>query len=297
VTSAVSSAHGSSRVVNALSFDIEDWFHIVEIEALSDTGTWPKLPSLVEPYTEWILETLAEADVRATFFVLGWVAEHHPRIVPMIAKAGHELGTHSYWHRKVYEMTPEELHDDLKSSVDLIESQSGRKVLGFRAPSFSIVPGTEWAFDVLHDLGLVYDASLFPARRNHGGYLCPREPHRFTKAPSGRPMPELPMSLMDVLGRALPFSGGGYLRLLPRWVIRRGFDDLNGKGLPVVVYLHPRDFAPDCPRVPMPLGRRFKSYVGIRSAKGKLRMLLERYRFDTCAAVMGLDEEKLSAAV
>ena len=281
---------GNRTIVNALSFDIEDWFHMVEISAVSDPQTWPDLDSIVERYTEWIVQTVTEAKVRATFFMLGWVAERYPELVKLIADNGHELGTHSYWHRKVYELTPETFRQDMARSIDAIESAGGKKVLGFRAPSFSITPGAEWAFDVLHDLGLRYDASLFPARRGHGGYPCPMEAHSFTGAPSGRPMPELPMSVMRLAGIRMPFSGGGYLRLLPERLIRRGFRQLNRQGIPVVVYLHPRDFAPDCPRVPMPPHRRFKCYVGLAGTKDKLCMLLRHYRFDTCAAVLGVNE-------
>lgn len=279
----------TNLITNALSFDIEDWFHMVEIDAVADPERWPRLESLVERYTEWIVQTVTEANVKATFFLLGWIADRHPQLVSLIAQNGHELATHSFWHRKVYELRPESFQSDMKRSIDAIESAGGKKVVGFRAPSFSITPGTEWAFDVLHDLGLRYDASLFPARRGHGGYPCPQRPHVFTAAPSGRPMPELPMSIMRLAGLRLPFSGGGYLRFLPPGVIRWGFDQLNRQGVPVVVYLHPRDFAPDCPRVSMPLHRRFKCYVGLNTTKDKLRMLLERYRFDTCAAILGVN--------
>ena len=278
-------------IVNALSFDIEDWFHMVEIDAVSDHRKWDELPSIVERYTDWIVETVTGAGVRATFFVLGWVADRHPDLVRRIADAGHELGTHSFWHRKVYELSPGTFHEDMKQSIEAIESAAGggRKVRGFRAPSFSITPGSEWAFDVLHDLGLQYDASLFPAPRGHGGYPCPMQAHQFAGAPSSRPMPELPMSVMKLGPARVPFSGGGYMRLLPGSMIRRGFDQLNARGIPAVVYLHPRDFAPDCPRVPMPLKRRFKCYVGLHTTKDKLAMLLRTYRFDTCDAVLGLD--------
>ncbi|MCZ6446065.1 MAG: polysaccharide deacetylase family protein [Planctomycetota bacterium] len=282
----------TNTITNALSFDIEDWFHMVDIDAVADPKAWPTLPSIVVEYTHWILHTLDDANVKATFFVLGWVAERYPELAKLIGDHGHELGTHSYWHRKVYDLTPQQFRDDLKRSIDVIEQQSGRKVLGFRAPSFSIRPGTEWAFDVLGDLGLRYDTSLFPARRGHGGYHCPHRPHVFNGAPTGRPIHELPISVMRLGPINLPFSGGGYLRLLPGAVIRYGFKTLNQRGLPVVVYLHPRDFAPECPRVPMPLHRRFKSYVGLRSTKGKLKMLLQRYRFDTCARVLGIDPSR-----
>lgn len=217
---------------------------------------------------------------------MGWIADRHPRLVRDIAAGGHELATHSYWHRKVYELTPAEFRDDIARSIDAIGTIGA--VRGFRAPSFSIVPGAEWAFDVLADLGIEYDASLFPAPRGHGGYPCPQMPHTFRDAPSGRPMAELPVSVMRVGPVKVPFSGGGYMRLLPGALIRRGFDAFHRRGWPVSVYLHPRDFCPECPRVPMPMHRRFKSYVGLHTTRGKLAMLLERYRFDTCSAVLGL---------
>ena len=279
-----------NRVVNALSFDIEDWFHMVEIDAVADPRRWPELPTLVVRYTQQILDILAANNTRATFFVLGWVADRYPEIVPAILADGHEVATHGYWHRKVYEMQPAEFRRDIQRSIDTLHAQGAARLRGFRATSFSITPGAEWAFDVLREVGIEYDASLFPAPRGHGGYPCPPEPHVSTIAPSGQPMPELPMSVMRLAGLRLPFSGGGYLRVLPSALIRSGFSQLNRKGRPVVVYLHPRDFAPDCPRVPMPLLRRFKCYAGAGSTRPKLEMLLRSYSFDTCAAVLGLDD-------
>lgn len=276
-------------ITNALSFDIEDWFHLVEIKAVADPERWPELPSIVVDYTRWIVDTVSAAEARATFFVLGWVAQRYPQIVRAIADAGHEVATHSYWHRRVDRLTPEEFHRDLKQSIDVLEQQSGRKVLGFRAPSFSITPGAEWAFDVMHELGLQYDASLFPAPRGQGGYPCPQEAHSFANTPSGKPMVVLPMSVLRKGPFKLAFSGGGYLRLLPMSIIRYGFRALNRKGLPVVVYLHPRDFAVDCPRVPMPLHRKFKSYVGLKTTRRKLQTLLQEHRFDSCAAILGIE--------
>ncbi|MAV54995.1 MAG: hypothetical protein CMJ28_03460 [Phycisphaerae bacterium] len=275
-----------ANLVHALSFDIEDWFHMVEIEAVEDPRRWPTLSSLVERRTDEILEICHRSQTKGTFFVLGWVAERYPAMVKRIADAGHELATHSYWHRKVYSLAPDEFLKDMRQSIDVIESASGCKVRGFRAPSFSITPGSEWAFDILHELGLEYDASLFPASRGHGGYGCSVQAHAFTNTPSGRPIPELPMSVMSLGPKRVCFSGGGYLRLFPEWLIRRGVDQLAQKGIPTVVYLHPRDFAPDCPRVPMPLQRRFKCYVGAKTTARKLEMLLDRYRWGTCAEVL-----------
>jgi len=276
-------------VVNALSFDIEDWFHMVGIRAVDDPESWPGFPSIVVEQTQWILDTLDGFGVRATFFMLGWIAERYPELSRRIAERGHELGAHSYWHRRVDTLTPDEFRDDMRRTIDVVEGQSGKKVIGFRAPSFSIRPGVEWAFDVLNDLGIRYDSSLFPAPRGHGGYICPRHPHEFTQTPSGRPMRELPISVLKLGPVRLAFSGGGYVRLLPMRVIDRGFRTFNRAGIPVVVYLHPRDFTADQPRVPMPPHRKFKAYVGLSTTRGKLRRMLERYRFDTCAAVLGIE--------
>jgi polysaccharide deacetylase family protein (PEP-CTERM system associated) len=273
-------------MTHALSFDIEDWFHMVDVTAVEDPEKWESMSSLVEKRTHEILELCAEFDVRATFFILGWIANRYPNLVRAIADAGHELASHSYWHRRVYLLTPDEFEEDLRLSMDVIEQASGQKVKGFRAPSFSITAGSEWAIDVLHKCGIEYDASLFPASRGHGGYDCPVEAHIFDKSPSGKGMPTLPMSTMRIGGQSVCYSGGGYLRLFPVWLIERGIKQLAKTGVPTVVYLHPRDFAPDCPRVPMPLHRRFKSYVGAGSTASKLKWLLESYRWSTCSSVL-----------
>jgi peptidoglycan-N-acetylglucosamine deacetylase len=275
-------------VTHALSFDIEDWFHMVEIPAVADAAQWDSFPTLVERYTRWILDTVAAANVKGTFFMLGWVAEKHPQLAPLIAAGGHEIACHSYWHRRVDQMSPDEFRADTKRTKDLLEEQTGKAVVGYRAPTFSITPGAEWAFDVLLDLGFKYDASLFPAPRTHGGYPCPQAAHDFTNLPSGRSIRELPMSVLDCGPARLAFSGGGYLRLLPAWFIRRAFAKFERRNLPVVTYLHPRDFAVDCPRVTMSPVRRFKCYVGVATAARKLEMLLSNFRFDTCASVAGV---------
>ena len=269
---------------HALSFDIEDWFHIVDIPELEDTSTWDTRPSIVEEKTNLILSIVEQFEVKATFFVLGWIAKKYPKISKKIVEAGHELGTHSYWHRRVYELTPDVFYKDLKLSIDVLEDQTGVKVSGFRAPSFSIIPGTEWAFDVINEVGLTYDASLFPASRGHGGFPCQLEPHIINETDFR--IPELPMSIYKAGQFSIPFSGGGYLRDLPYFLIEYGFQSFEIKGIPVVVYLHPRDFATDQPIVSMPIHRRFKSYIGLSTTEKKLRNLLENYNFTTCKEVL-----------
>ncbi len=274
-----------SQLKHALSFDIEDWFHLVGIEAVADPNEWDTFPTLVEEYTQWIVDALGEHDTRATFFILGWVADRYPQLAPKIAAAGHEIACHSFWHTRVDQLTPEEFREETSRTKNLLEQQTGKQVVGYRAPSFSITPGAEWALDELIDMGFTYDASFFPAQRAHGGYPCPQEAHDFSGTPSGRTIRELPMSVLNLGLTRLPFSGGGYLRLLPQWLIRHGFNKFEANGIPVVTYLHPRDFAADCPSVPMSAWRRFKSYTGLKTTKDKLQMMLANFSFDTCAAV------------
>ncbi len=277
------------ELVHALSFDIEDWFHIVEVKA-ADPGQWARLSaesSLVERYTDLILRICDGHRTHGTFFILGWIADRHPGLVRRIADAGHEIGTHSYWHRKVYELTPEVFHADVADSIGAIRAGAGRevKIHGFRAPSFSITRGTEWAFDVLLDCGIEYDASLFPASRGHGGYACPPGVH-VVRTPAGRLLPELPMSVARLGPTRFCYSAGGYLRLQPAWLIERGVRQEARAGRATVVSLYPRDFAPDCPRVPMTIHRRFKCHVGAAGTERKLRGLLGAHRWDTCGAVL-----------
>lgn len=273
-------------MLNALSFDIEDWFHLGRIESLSNRALWASFPTIVERRTDELLAVCAEADVKATFFVVGWIAERYPEMVRRIVAEGHELGSHSYWHKNVHSMNEATFREDLQRSIRVLEDVSGVRVRAFRAPSFSIVPGCEWALDVLLDEGMEYDASLFPARRHDGGYPCDREPHIFSGTPSGREIVVLPMSVARIGGRIFGFSGGGYLRLFPLWLIARHIRLLNAKGIPAVVYLHPRDIAPDCPAAEMSRIDRWALYVGLDSAAEKLRRLLEMFRFGTCKAVL-----------
>lgn len=284
----------SSHLTHALSFDIEDWFHIVEVKAVENPDEWPRLSkesSLVERYTDLILKICDDGRAKATFFILGWIADRHPALIKRIADAGHELATHSFWHRKVYELSPEVFSKDIAESLAAIRSAAGPQtpIRGFRAPSFSITQGAEWAFDVLLDHGLTYDASLFPAPRGHGGYACTPGPH-FVTTPTGRRLPELPMSIAPVglgpIRKKMCYSGGGYMRLLTSGMIEQGLASESRAGRATVIYLHPRDFAPDCPRVPMPPHRRFKCYVGMHTTEGKLRTLLTRHKWDTCASVL-----------
>lgn len=285
-----------------LTFDIEEWFHLVGVRAMDDRSRWDTYQPTVEPLTDQILTLLSQYDTKATFFILGWVAERYPKLVQRIANQGHELASHSYWHYELYKHTPNSFRADLEKSMGAIQDAVGRRVRGFRAPSFSLTPGCEWAWDIMLDLGLDYDASVFPIARAHGGYPTPAPgssiqterrggPRPFIPlpTPTGRSMRVLPMSVMRVLGRPIAFSGGGYFRVWPwRWV-QRGFAQHDVQGTPAVLYLHPWDFAPDGPTLPMRPHQRFKCYHHRNQTEKRLRTLLERYRFGTCSDALDRD--------
>jgi peptidoglycan-N-acetylglucosamine deacetylase len=279
----------SHTALHALSFDIEDWFHLVEVSELADTGSWPGLPTIVERRTRQILGILRDHDVRATFFILGWIADRYPDLVGEIASEGHELASHSYWHRPVYALTPEDFDADLEQTEEAIVRASGQRPVGFRAPSFSIRADSTWAFDVLSRRGYEYDASVFPGERAHGGFAADTSDFSVAGA-GGSTIAELPMSTISLrLGSrsiGVGFTGGGYFRVIPLPVIEWLISREERAGRPAVVYLHPRDFAVDCPRVSLPLQRRFRTYWGISTTEPKLRTLLERFQWGTCREVL-----------
>ncbi len=277
-------------MINALSFDIEDWFHILQIPELSNTGNWADLPQIVESYTYRILETLNQFEVKATFFIVGWIADRYPHLVREIADLGHEIGSHSYWHKTVYDLSREEFAEDIHASVQTLESISGRKVLGFRAPGFTLTEACPWAFDVLLDEGLSYDASLVPYRPQ--SFNVTGKPHRFKGTLSGREIMELPVSALPLGKLSIPYCGGGYLRLMPTFLLYWLMRLQNQRGLPNVVYLHPRDFAVDCPQTKLPPLRHFRTYHGIASTQAKFEFILRNFEWDTCASLLGLSVDQ-----
>lgn len=277
-------------MINILSFDIEEWFHLLDIPHVSNSQHWNSLPQIVEPYTYQILEILHPFDVRATFFVVGWIARKHPQLIQDIANLGHEVASHSYWHRPVNRMNRQQFAADLHRSVDTLQQITGKKVLGFRAPGFTLTKKVDWAFEVLIDQGLKYDASLIPHRPQH--FNCSPRPHRFGSTPSGRSIAELPVSALPLGRFSVPYCGGGYLRLMPQLLLHLLMKRQNRFGLPNLVYLHPRDFAMDCPRIKLSPLRHFRTYYGISSTQHKLELMLRQFQWDCCAAALGLLPER-----
>jgi len=270
--------------VNLLTLDVEDWYCVLDVGG-PRCETWEKLPERVQKPTYKILELLDRTSVQATFFVLGWVAQRFPRLISDIAAAGHSIGSHGYAHELVYEQTPEEFRADLRASVDAIATACGVRPIAYRAPGFSITPNTPWAFEVLLEEGFKIDASIFPARRGHGGWagFCPYPCRILTRSGS---LIEIPATTFRLGPLRLAFSGGGYLRLFPFPLIKALTHRLNRAGHPVIFYLHPREIDPYHPRLPMSPYRRFKSYVALKSTLPKLHRLLTEVKFSALERVL-----------
>jgi polysaccharide deacetylase family protein (PEP-CTERM system associated) len=286
-----------SHVVNGLSVDVEDYFHVSAFEPVVQREKWGTFESRVVANTERLLRLFAETGVRATFFVLGWVAEREPSLVQRIAAQHHEIACHGYWHRLVYHQSPAEFREDVRRSKSVLEALTGRPVLGFRAPSFSITKSCLWALDILAEEGFVYDASIFPIRHDRYGIPgAPRHAHRVggrygvqSRDVTGISLLEVPSSTVRLGGMTLPVSGGGYFRLLPyawtRWGIRR----VNEReGRPVVFYLHPWEVDPEQPRLPGSRLSRLRHYRNLEKTEQRLRRLLEDFKFGPIVDSIGI---------
>ncbi|MEH2627928.1 polysaccharide deacetylase family protein (PEP-CTERM system associated) [Bradyrhizobium sp. AZCC 1719] len=265
-----------SPPVHILTFDIEDWFHVLEHRDTASESDWCRFESRVERNTDRILECLDEANIRATFFCLGWIARTHPQVVKAISAAGHEIGSHSDRHLLVNQMTQRQFRDDLRTSIASLEDLTGHRVRAFRSPGFSISHQSIWAFSVLAENGVEWDSSVFASPHSHS-----REPALDITGPvtlewRGVRLKQFPVVPGCVLGRRISFSGGGYFRLLPYGLIRH----LMSKSNYAMTYFHPRDFDPDQPLIPnLPLHRAFRSYVGLKSALAKFKALLGHFHF------------------
>ncbi|MFV0422330.1 XrtA system polysaccharide deacetylase [Oleidesulfovibrio sp.] len=281
---------------NALTVDVEDYFHVSAFDKSIRPEDWDSLPSRVEANTLRILELFDEHSVRGTFFMLGWVAERHPSLVRRIAKAGHELACHGYAHRRITQQTPDIFRNDVSKAKKMLEDISGSPVTGFRAPSWTITRQTMWALDILKQLGFVYDSSMFPI--HHDIYGVPdgeRFPHIVYCG--GGAMAEFPPSTVLLkLGKRtvnVPVAGGGYLRLLPAQLIGQAYQTLNRQGQPAVLYFHPWEIDPNQPRItgPVPFRSRFRHYLNLGRMEKKLRYLLVHHSFapmrEVLAEVLG----------
>ena len=274
------------QVINAMSVDVEEYFHASALERVAPRVQWETLPTRVVPTTRTLLHLFASRQVRATFFVLGWVADRYPDLVRDIAAGGHEIASHGYWHQIVYSLTPDEFRKDVRRSKDVLEQLAGVPVTGYRAPSFSITRKSLWALDVLVEEGYRYDASIFPVR--HDRYGIPDAPrHSYTLERNGHSITEVPPSTMRVGGQNLAVAGGGYFRLLPYAWTRTGVARLNRQERrPAIFYLHPWEIDTEQPRLPVGLATRLRHYGNLARTEGRLTRLLDEFRFGTVAEVV-----------
>ncbi len=270
----------ADRPLNALTVDVEDYYHVSAFEEVAPRERWDSFPPRIALGTHKILDLLARHGVRATFFILGWVAERSPGLVRAIQSAGHEVACHGYWHRLVYQQTPEEFRADLCRARDMLQDITGERVTAYRAPSFSITRASLWALDVLIEEGFLYDSSVYPTYHDRYGIPgAPAWPHMIRRRAGV--IHEFPMPVYRKLGYPLPIGGGGYFRLYPYWFTRRGLSALNAAGKPFVCYVHPWELDPDQPRLPARWLRRWRHYIGLSRTERKLGRLLDDFRFGT----------------
>ena len=266
--------------VRILTFDIEEWFNLLDINATRSVTAWDSFERRIHENTDRILTLLYDTKCRATFFCLGWVAGKYPEIIKKIDAAGYEIGSHTQEHQLAYELTPEGFEKDLRTSIENLQTITGKKVRCFRVPGFSITESNTWVLDVLAKCGITLDSSIFPAGRGHGGFASfGHSVPTIIKTAAGE-IKEFPINTVKILGKQVIFSGGGYFRLFPYVLIRR----LMKRSPYVMTYFHPRDFDPDQPVLGgLPPHRRFKSYVGLSGALEKLRRCINDFAFTDIA--------------
>ena len=272
-------------IKNALTIDVEDWFHVCDTAVRGKVSDWSRYEGMVAGNTSRILDVLKKTGTYATFFVLGWVAEMYPELVERIAAEDHEVASHGYSHAPLNEMTQKEFREDLHKSIEIIESIIGKKVLGYRAPGFWTA---DWLFDVLVSMGLKYDASILPGTLLDGAVAgAPMDPYPLKR--DGKILWEFPYSTLKLFNSHIPMFGGGYLRLCPYWVVKRGIKKINSLGRPVMIYIHPREIGKYHPDIALRGIERIKYFINLKPNRWKIMSLLNDFKFTTASDVLNLD--------
>jgi len=273
----------SNSVTNILSVDIEDYYQVEGFKKKIAFSEWEKYESRFHLGLEWLLHILDSHKTKATFFILGWIAERHPQWISEILRKGHEIGVHGWRHRRIDALTPDEFRADIMRTIELLKGLGVDDLRGHRAPSFSITPGTRWAWEIIDECGLKYDASLsaryFPAK--NAPWVCSNPgPQRF-KFNETKGIDLFPQAYLPLFDH-IPFAGGGYFRLYPYKLTHWGMKRWNSRGVPVMVYVHPWEFDPDQPQFKVNLPRRFKHYVNLETNREKFAQLLQDFKFAPC---------------
>ena len=278
---------------NALSVDVEDWFHVGAFERVIKHDDWAGLECRVERNTDILLDMFDASGIKATFFTLGWVAERYPALMRRIADAGHELGNHGSNHDRVFTLTPQQFAEDIDRARKTIEDTSGAKVTGYRAPSFSIDKRTPWAHQVLAEQGYVYSSSVAPIQSDHYGW--PEAPRFAFKPVAGSDLIEIPVTTAVFAGKRLAAGGGGYFRLLPyafsQWAMRQVNDDDKR---PAIIYFHPWEIDPGQPRVAnAPIKSKLRHYTNLGAMQGKLQRLISDFEWDRLDAIVTEEQGRM----
>ncbi|MEW5977979.1 MAG: XrtA system polysaccharide deacetylase [Acidobacteriota bacterium] len=265
---------------NILTIDVEDYFQVSAFESHVAREHWSRFQPRVEQNTEKVLCLLEQHKVKATFFVLGWVAERCPELVRRIQLEGHEVASHGYSHRLVYEQNVIEFREETRQSKQVLEDLIGCEVVSYRAASYSVTRDSLWALEVLAEEGFLFDSSIFPIIHDRYGIReFPRRPSRI-RLRNGLKLTEVPLSTVRLWGANLPIAGGGYFRLFPYWLTKAGIQHLNAKDeLPVIFYLHPWEFDPDQPSLKGPIGSRIRHYLNLKKTESRFENLLRDFAF------------------
>jgi polysaccharide deacetylase family protein (PEP-CTERM system associated) len=267
-----------TKITNYLTIDVEEHFQVAAFDDIIKPKDWQNHESRVAKNTTLLLDLLEKHNTKATFFIVGWTAERNPDLVREIDRQGHDIGCHSYLHRKIYDLTPEEFRNDTAKAKDILEQIIGKKIAGYRAPSYSITKKSLWALDILSDLGFEYDSSIFPIL--HDNYGIPNAP-RFKYQHPNLNLTEFPISTAKVLGRNVPIAGGGYFRLFPYWLTKKLLTSINQQEQqPFMFYLHPWEVDPEQPRM-KEAGylSKFRHYNNLTKTQARLNNLLSAFNF------------------
>jgi polysaccharide deacetylase family protein (PEP-CTERM system associated) len=282
--------HKTTQITHILSVDVEDYFQVEAFAGSVDRECWDQWPSRVVANTQRVLDLFDDFDAKATFFFVGWVAARFPHLVREVQSRGHELACHSYWHRTVYSLTPEEFRKDTRRAKHVIEDAVGVAVIGYRAPSWSITKSCLWALDILAEEGFLYDSSIYPI--HHDLYGVPgaqRFPYTHACA-NGQPLREFPPATLRLFGTNFPAAGGGYLRIFPSAVTELAFRTFENKyRKPLVVYLHPWEVDPEQPRINGSMKSRFRHYTNLGRMHAKLQSVLRRHTFQPFQDVLAAE--------
>jgi polysaccharide deacetylase family protein (PEP-CTERM system associated) len=288
--------HTRGSTTHFFTVDVEEYFQVKALETVVSRDEWLTRPSRLARSIDTLLSMLERRGARGTFFTLGWIARHRPQIVRTIADAGHEIASHGFFHERVSGLSLSGFREDLRSSKQALEDVCGTEVLGYRAPSFSIIPGCEWAFDALLEEGYRYDSSIFPIRRRGYGYpSASRAPHVIRR--SAGQLSEFPLATTRFLNVSIPAAGGGYLRQFPLGVIQRAFREASQRGESATFYIHPWEIDPDQPQLPVSRLNRIRHYRGLGTSANRIDQLLDEFKFDTIASYFSRSAPSEAASV